>query len=270
MRFMMLGAPWILGSLAATAPVAAQGAPERFCPNEPSLESSACTTLPGQVQMEVRGIDWTLDRTADAREDVTQFGNFNARIGVGPATEVQLGWTPYGIDRVRDRTTGAVERGGGVGDVRLAVRHAFAGADGQGLSFGMEPFVTLPVGGQAIGDGTWGAGAVIPLTYDVSDALTLGVTAEVDAVPDQDGHGRHGGGDVVGGASVKLTDALSVTAEAEWLTDRDPAGHSHQWLLASGVQYKYSRRRAVFVEAIGGLNRSSPDVQIYAGIAALL
>jgi hypothetical protein len=35
------------------------------------------------------------------------------------------------------------------------------------------------------------------------------------------------------------------------------------------VTWKYSKTRAFYAEAIGGLNRNSPDVQVYAGVAAL-
>lgn len=264
---------WLaLVPLALPAIAWAQEPGPRFCPNQPSLESSACTTEPGRVHLEVSAVDWTLERDGDERRDSFLFGDFQARFGVGPATEVQLSWTPIG--HVRERP-GA--RSTGIGDVRLAVRQNLRNPDGSGLSYGLEPFVTLPVGGQTVGQGTWGAGLVLPVTYEVRDGLTLGITTELDASPDEDRHrdqhwdrqGRHFGANIVTGASLDLSSELSVTAEAEWMTDDDPAGHEQRWLAATGVQYRYARTRALFVEAVAGLNREAPDVQLYCGISAL-
>lgn len=265
----MRGSVLPLGLLVLASSANAQQDEPRFCPNQPSLESSACTTEPGRVQLEVSGVDWTLDRQPDAREDTLLFGDFRARFGVGPSTEVQVGWTPYGRVRTRDRTGGRVEKEGGVGDVRLGLRQSLRNPDGKGLSYGVEPFVVLPTGGSAIGDGTWSAGVILPVTYDVKDGVTVGVTGELDALADEDRRGRHFGANLVSGVAVDLTDTLSVTAEAEWLKENDPAGHEHRWLAATGIQYRYARTRALFAEAIAGLNRSAPDVQLYAGIAAL-
>jgi len=254
--------------LAMPAAVAAQEAGPRFCPNQPSLESSACTTEPGRVQLEVSAVDWTLDRQRGERENTLLFGDFQARFGVGPTTEVQVSWTPYGRVRTREGAGGA-EKQEGVGDVRLGLRQNLRNPDGKGLSYGVEPFVVLPAGGSALGDGTWSAGVILPVTYDVVEGVTLGVTGELDALADEDRHGRHFGANLVSGVAVDLSDTLSVTAEGEWLKDNDPAGHEHRWLAATGIQYRYSRTRALFAEAIAGLNRSAPDVQLYAGIAAL-
>jgi len=258
-----------IAAVAAAAPAAAQDAGPRFCPNQPSLESSACTTEPGRLQLEVTGPDWTLDRDADERDDLLTLGGFQARLGVGPSTEVQLSWVPWGRDRTLDRRTGLLDRSAGVGDVRLAVRQNLHNPDGKGLSFGLEPFVTLPTGGRALGDGDWGAGLVLPVTYDVTDGVTLGVTVEGDAAADEDRRGRHIAGNIVSGVSVDLSSALSVTAEAEYLADRDPAGHEHQWLLASGVQWRVAPTRALFAEAIRGASGDAPDWRLYAGVAAL-
>lgn len=250
--------------LAIPAAAFSQERGPRFCPNQPSLESSACTTEPGRVHLEVSAIDWTLERDGDERQDTFLLGDFQARFGVGPATEVQLSWTP--VAHVRERPGG---RSTGIGDVRLAVRQNLRNPDGSGLSYGLEPFVTLPAGGQAVGAGTWGAGLVLPVTYEVQDGLTLGVTTELDASPDEDRHGRHFGANVVTGASFDLSSDLSITAEAEWMTDDDPAGHERRWLAATGLQYRYARTRALYVEAVAGLNREAPDLQLYCGIAAL-
>jgi len=258
---------WIALALAGVAaPAWAQEAP-RFCPNQPSLESSACTTEPGRVHLEVSAIDWELDKTSDSRTDTILAGDMLVRAGIGPSTELQFSWSPVG--RVREREAGEVTRRTRVGDVTLGLRHAFAGADGTGLSYGIQPFVTLPVGRTPVGAGTWGAGVVLPVTYDVSDGVTVGFTGEFDAQPDEDGSGRHFATNGVAGVSVDVTDALSLTLEGELLRDDDPQGATTQVFAATGLLWTVAPTRAVYAEAIGGLNRNTPDLRIYAGAAFL-
>lgn len=259
-----------MGALALLLPNAAWAQDDpRFCPNRPSLESSACTTEPGRVHVEFSVADWTLDDTVDARNDTILGGDFLARVGVGPSTELQVGWTPIAYARTRDKATGAVSRVARPGDARLAVRQNLANPDGSGLSYGIEPFVTVPLGRKPVGAGTWGAGVVLPVTYDVNDVVNVGFTGELDVAPDEDGRGRHFQYSGVAATSLSLSDAVSLTIEGELLRDDDPAGHETQALGGVGVTWKYSETRAFYAEAIGGLNRNSPDVQIYAGVAAL-
>lgn len=260
----------LFGALALLLPTAAWAQDDpRFCPNRPSLESSACTTESGRVHVEFSVADWTLDDTADERNDTILGGDFLARFGVGPSTELQVAWTPIAYARLRDKATGAVSRVARPGDARLAVRQNLAKPDGSGLSYGIEPFVTMPLGHEPVGAGTWGAGVVLPVTYDVNDVVNVGFTGELDAAPDEDGRGRHFQYSGVAATSLSLSDAVSLTLEGELLRDDDPAGHDTQALGGVGITWKYSKTRAFYAEAIGGLNRASPDVQIYAGVAAL-
>jgi len=250
------------------APAWAQAQDEpRFCPNQPSLASSACTTEPGRVHLELSALDWELDKGGNSRTDTLIAGDMLVRAGIGPSTEFQFGWSPVG--RVREREGGSVTRRTRVGDVTLGIRHAFQRADGNGLSYGIEPFVTLPVGRTPVGAGTWGAGVILPVTYDLSDRVTIGTTAELDAQPDEDGTGRHFATNGVAGLSVTVTDTLSLTLEGEVLRDDDPAGATTQVFAATGVLWTVAPTRAFYAEAIGGLNRDTPDLRIYAGIAAL-
>jgi len=251
---------------AVPASALAQDGP-RFCPNQPSLESSACTTELGRVHLEISAIDWQLDKGGDTRTDTIVAGDLLVRAGIGPSTELQFGWSPVG--RVREREAGQVTRRTRVGDVTLGIRHAFAGADGTGLSYGIQPFVTLPVGRTPVGAGTWGAGVVLPVTYDVADGVTVGFTGELDAQPDEDGTGRHFATNGVAGVAVGVTDTFSLTFEGQVVRDDDPQGATTQAFAATGVLWKVAPTRAFYAEAIAGLNRDSPDLHVYAGAAFL-
>jgi hypothetical protein len=258
--------PLLLALLAV--PAWAQEGP-RFCPNRPSLGLSACTTEPGRVHLELSVADWERDDGAEERTDTILAGDVQARIGVGPSTEVQVGWVPAGYSRSRTKATDGVEKSARVGDVRLGVRHAFANPDGKGLSWGAEPFVTLPVGRTPVGAGTWGAGVAVPVTYDLSDTVNIGLTSEVDALPDEDGRGRHFSANEVVTLGVDLSDTLTGYLEGQVLQDNDPDDHVTQFFAATGLSLQPGKASAIWAEAVAGLNRDSPDIRVLGGMTAL-
>ena len=259
----------VLLSLAAASPAMAQEGDPRFCPTRPSLGASACTTEPGKVQLEVSALDWQLDDTGDQREDRVLAGDVLARFGIGPSTEVQLGWTAFGHVRTRDKTTGVVDTVNGVGDVTLAVRQSLRHPDGKGLSFGIQPQLTLPVGHSQIGAGDWGAGVVLPVSYDLGDKINLQFTGEGDDAVDQDGDGRHLAYSGIWGLAYEVSDKVTAAAELSLERDNDPAGHETHSLAALSFAYQPRKTLQFDVLAVAGLNRTSPDVRLVTGGAIL-
>src|SRR6478609_6818645 len=170
----------ILGVLLISAPVRAQEVRD-LCADRPGLDTPACTVDKGHVQIELGLADWTHDRQPENITDTVLAGDALARIGVGTSTELRLGWTAYGHESVRDRTTGAIDQAGRTGDLTLGVKQNLIDPDGKSLSIALLPFATLPVGREPIGAGTWSAGLVAPIDYQANDTLLLQFTGEVDA-----------------------------------------------------------------------------------------
>jgi hypothetical protein len=255
--------------LVAALPGMAVAQHRDLCAQRPGLGTPACTVELGRVMVETGLADWTLERDDDGRTDTIEAGDTLVRIGVGTATEVQFGWTPYGHQRLRDAATGTVTRTARVGDVTLGVKQNLARPDGHGLSFALEPFVTLPVGRTPIGAGDWGGGIVAPLTYDLSDVLQLEFTAEADAAVDEDGHGRHLAYSGVLGAEFDISEHLELVGEMQAIRDCDPAGRTTQYLAGLATVWQPSDRLQFDLGTAAGLNHAAPDVRIYGGVSAL-
>ena len=255
--------------LCASPALAQDSAELRFCPNRPSLGASACTTDPGHVQFEYSALDWERDDDADERTDAFIVADLLARIGIGPQTEVQIGWTALGRERVRQNATGAISRDSAIGDVRLAVRQNLRNPDGDGLSFGIEPFVILPVGGAPIGGGDWGAGAMVPVTYDLSPSLNLAFTGQMAALADEDGDGRHFNASGIVGLGYQLSDAVTWTSEVSVERDDDPAGGETYVVAAQSLAWQPTKRMQLDLLAAVGLNHATPDVRVAIGGAIL-
>ena len=161
-----------------------------------------------------------------------------------------------------------VSRDHGSGDVTIGLRQNFHNPDGSGLSIAVQPFATLPTGGHAIGAGTWGAGLVVPVSYQLPSNIQFGLTSEIDAAPDEDRHGRHLAYSETASVSVPVTKSITGSAEIWAMRDRDPAGHSSQYSLDLAAAWipKEKGRLQFDAGTYLGLNRQTPDIEAYVGV----
>lgn len=261
------GATLVLFAMALLVPAVAHadGQDRDYCPARPGLGTPACTMAPGQVSVETSLGDWTLDKQGSDRTDTVLIGDTSLRIGLTDTIEGQVGWTPLGV--VRERLGGTVDRATRTGDATLGLKANLRNPDGSGLSVAVQPFVTLPVGRAPIGAGDWGAGLIVPVTYDFSKTVNLELTPEVDAAVDQDGRGRHLAYSGVIGVGIALDDRLTFTLEDQLVRDEDPSGATTQDLASASLAWMPRKTVQLDIGAVAGLDRNVPDIEFYAGIA---
>lgn len=264
--------PYRLGllvlTLTAAAPALAQEKP-RFCPTRPDLDAGPCTTEPGHIVFEMSALDWQRDDDATAREDTVISGDALVRFGLGPSTEMQVGWTAFGHVRTRDKLMGAIVNRSGTGDVTVAIRQNLRHPDGKGFAYAVQPFVTLPTGGRAIGAGDWGAGVLLPVNYDLNDKLAIEFTGELDAAVDQDGDGRHDAYSGIVGLSYDVSDQVTMVGEFMAERDDDPQSPETHALVAGSVAWQPRDRLQFDLLATAGLNHDTPDFRLVTGGAVL-
>lgn len=254
----------VLAAFAGIGTAAAQDL-RPLCPDRPGLDTPACTVDPGHLVVESGIADWSLDRAPGQRTDSFTFGDLLLRYGVAQHAEVQLGWTALGT--IRTRAAGSIEHSSGTGDMTVAVRRNLAHPDGSGVAAAIMPYATLPTGGATIGAGDWGAGLIVPLSFSLNDKLSLSLTPEADAAVDEERHGRHLAYGSAIGITTELAESLTTALEFQAVRDRDPDGHSTQAL--AGVSFAWQPKPSLQLDmgAVAGLNRASPDVELYMGIA---
>lgn len=256
----------LLAAAAAATPAFANDEGRDLCPDRPGLGTPACTVEPGAVVLEIGLADWTLDRTADSRTDSWSFGDALLRTGLTPSLEVQIGWTMLGHVRERDRATGETHRRTRTGDVTLALRQNLSNPDGSGFSVALMPYATLPLGGSGVGAGDWGAGLIIPASVELG-VLSLGVTPHIDSAVDEDGDGRHLAYGSVVGIGFGVSGDVSMAAEVSLARDRDPGGRTTEALAGLSAGWQPDADSQWDMGANVGLNRDSPDVELYFGYA---
>lgn len=265
-RWLLLAALIATPAIATPALTQDNGAQLRdYCPERPGLNTPPCIVDRGHVSVETSLADWTLAKSGGDRTDTVLIGDTKVRIGVSDTVEAQIGWTPFGHSRAA--VAGAIDTKDGVGDVTLGVKANLAHPEGKGFSVAVLPYVRLPVGRAPIGAGDWGAGALLPLNFDLSDTVALIATPEIDAAVDQDGSGRHLAYSGTAGLAWQPVHAVTLTGEARVERDRDPAGHETHALAALSVGVMAGKSLQFDVLGAAGLNRTSPDFEIYGGVA---
>lgn len=243
----------VLFALTLLAPATAQA--RDYCSTRPSLGQSACILDPGRVAIETALTDWERDDDSDT----TLFGDSLLRIGVTDSAELQLGWTPLGI--ARDRGDG--RRTARTGDATIGARINLRNPDGKGLSYGLQPSITLPVGRAPIGGPGWSAGVVAPVTYDLSDAINLQFSPELDLVADEAGAGHHLEPSAVVGVDAQLSETVETTAELQWVHEQSGDAAN----AALSFAWKLDDDLLVDAGAMVGLNDQAAAFRLYSGIS---
>ncbi|MBW8910757.1 MAG: transporter [Sphingomonas sp.] len=257
----------LVAALLIASPALAEDKLRDLCAERPGLDTPACTVDRGHLQLEVGIGDWTLDRQADSRTDTIVTGQTSARYGIGDTTEVRIGWSGYGHVRMRDRATGAVDRLSGSGDVTVGLKQNLSNPAGDGFSAALLPYFTFPAGKSGIGAGDWSAGLIIPVSYDLSERLTLEMTPELDAAVNANGTGRHAAYGSAAGLGIKLNEKWSMSVETQLIRDNDPNGHSTRALGGAYLAWQPKDRIQFDAGAQAGLSHASPDIELYFGIS---
>ncbi len=235
-----------------------------FCASRPGLGTPACTVDPGHVVVEVGLADWTLENSTDERTDTIIGGDIAVRIGLDDKTEALVGWTSFGHTRVRDKVSGAVTRSNGIGDITLGIRRSLSGPGGP---IAVQPYVTIPVGGAAIGAGDWGAGVVVPIGFDLGRDVQLSFSPQIEAAVNESRSGRHLYYGSVVGLSAPLAKGLSGAIEFQAVRDEEPSGKTTQLLASASLALLIGSETQLDIGGVAGLHRDSPDVQLYFGIS---
>lgn len=131
----------------------------------------------------------------------------------------------------------------------------------------MQPFATLPLGGDAIGAGDWGAGLLVPVSAALGGGVQFELTPRIDAAVDEDRSGRHLAFGSVVGVEVEMTDTVSATIEGSALRDDDPAGRRTETLAAAALAWQPGEDVQFDAGGAVGLNPDSPDFQLYLGVS---
>jgi Putative MetA-pathway of phenol degradation len=258
-----LGVAAIAASLSGTA-FAAGDTP--ICPDRPSKGTGACTVPAGHWQIETGLVDWTHDRTDGVASDATELGASLIKYGLADRLDVELGITPY--ETVRARGDGVSSRVSELGDLVIRSKLRLTGDDAS-VQVALDPFVKLPTAKHDLGNGKVEGGVDVPVSMALGHGpFSLAIAPELDWIADADGHGHHAAMVQLIDLGIAASSKLSLTAELWRQWDWDPAGTGKQTSADGAVAYLVGNALQLDGGANLGLNRETPDLELYAGVSA--
>ncbi len=249
----------VLLALAAQSPT--------MCADRPGKASPTCTVPAGHAQVEVGLADWTLAQGGGARDATLALGQVTVKYGLTDQSQVAVAVTPW--ERVTSRSGGATDRSSGFGDLVVDYRQRLTSAGGP-MQIAASPFVKVPTAKRPLGNRQWEGGLAVPIEYAIpKSTLAIAVTPELDWAADADQHGHHARASGVVALGWQATAKLNLSAELWGQWDWDPAGTERQVSADVAAAYLSSQRIQLDVGANVGLNRATPDADLYLGVAVL-
>lgn len=238
---------------------------EPICADRPGLATATCTVPAGMVQVEIGLIDWTRDRADDARTSEVIIGATAISLGVTDGFHIDVALSPY--NRITVREGDARERVSGLGDMAIAAKYRLT-SDSAPVQLALRPFVKIPTARRSVGNGKVEGGLIVPIDYAIPRSqLSLTVAPELDVNADGDAAGHHLATAQVVSLGATLSPRLSAAAELWGYWDFDPAGTVRQYAVGGSAAYLLSDDVQVDAGIVVGLNRDTPDFELYSGIA---
>jgi len=234
-----------------------------ICPDRPGKGTSPCTLAAGHAQLELGLGDESFQRRAGVTTDSGNAGAVLAKYGVSDHWDVEAGMALYQFQRVHDASGTATASG--VGDMFLHAKYNPLSGNGP-FAFVLDPYIKLPTAGGGLGNGAVEGGLVAPMSYDLGAGWSLAMTPEVDALLNASGSGHHANlVDVIG--LGKSFGPLSLGAEIWTDQNLDPAGSVSQYSFDLDAAWLIGNDTQLDGGVNLGLNRATPDLEIYFGIS---
>lgn len=244
---------------------ASAAADQPICADRPGKATSACTVPLGHWQVETGFADWSLQKGDGERDTALVLGETTVKYGVTASSDIEVDVTPW--QRATSRFAGIRQSASGIGDVNVIYKQRLSSANAAVQVLGM-PFVKIPTAKRSLGNGKWEGGVLLPIGYSIPDSpFSIALTPEIDWVADGDGRGRHAAMAQVASLGWAASDKLNLSAEIWGAWDWDPDGTARQASADAAAAYLLSNAVQLDAGANFGLNRVTPDVELYAGVS---
>jgi hypothetical protein len=238
---------------------------QQICADRPGKSSQACTVPAGHFQFESSIADWTLTKGGGERDTALAIGETGFKYGLTDRSHIDVDITPW--ERVTSRGGSVRDHASGFGDILVNYKYRMTAADAA-FALAISPFIKIPTAKRPLGNRRLEAGLLVPMQYSLPHSqLALSFTPEVDWSADSDGHGHHVAASQVVNLGWQATPKLNLSGEVWSQWDWDPAGTGKQVSADGAVAYLVNNKVQLDAGANFGLNRQTPDIDVYTGIA---
>ena len=233
----------------------------RYVPTAPARVHRPARSRPGHAQVELGLFDESFQRRSGVTTDIGNAGSVLAKYGVSDRLDLEAGMALYQFQRVHDATGTATSSG--AGDLYLHAKYLLSSGP---VSFVLDPYVKLPTAGGGLGNNHVEGGLVAPVSYDLGGGWSLAATPEADLLLNGSGSGYHANLVNVVGLG-KAIGAVTLGAEVWSSQNLDPAGTVSQYSADVNAAWLVNNDTQLDCGVNLGLNRATPDLEVYFGIA---
>jgi hypothetical protein len=256
---------WAVASalLIASSPAAAEEAP--ICAARPGKATPACTVPAGRFQLETGIADWSVAKDSGVRATALVLGETTFKLGLSSRSDIEVDVTPW--QRAKVSGGGFDESHSGFGDVVVSYKHRLTRDDAP-VEIAALPAVKIPTANRLLGNRKVEASLLLPVSYSIAGSrFSIGATPELDWNADVNEHGHHAGMAQAVSLGWAATDRLSLSGELWGQWNWDPAATVKQYSADASVAYLVGNDVQLDAGANFGLNRATPDVEVYAGVS---
>jgi len=252
-----------VATLGAAAVAHAEDAP--ICAARPGKSTPPCTVPAGRFQIETGLADWSLQKNAGERDTSLAIGETTFKYGLTDRSDIEVDVTPW--QRATSKAGSLHDRASGFGDITVGYKQQLTNNDSH-IQAALLPVVKIPTAKHSLGNGKWEAGLLIPIGFSIARSpLSVGLTPELDWAADGDGRGHHAAMAQVVSLGWQVTDKLNVSGDLWGQWDWDPAGTGKQASADGSIAYLVNSAVQIDAGANFGLNKQTPDIELYTGIS---
>jgi hypothetical protein len=246
-----------------SAAVAAEPSP--ICADRPGKATGTCLVAKGHWQIEAGFADWSLDEGGAERDTSLSIGETTIKYGLTDGSNLEVDLVPW--ESARSQGAGVRESASGFGDINLLYKQRLTSAEAR-VQVDLMPLIKVPVAKHSLGNGRWEGALLVPIGYSIPNSrLNIGLTPVIDWTADLDGAGHHMGMAQVAAIGWQATAKLNLSAELWGAWDWDPNGTTRQASADGSLAYLLNDDVQLDAGANFGLNRATPDVEVYGGVS---
>jgi len=236
-----------------------------ICSDRPGRGTGACTVEAGHWQVELGLWDATFQHRAGVTTEATQAANPAVKYGLSDSVDIEASMAFYQSFRLHG--VQGSQTASGVGDLFLHAKWNPRGSDEGEFGWIVEPFVKLPTATHDLGNGAVEAGFLIPISWEFGGGWSMESAPEVDYLLNQAGSGYHGALIDVLGLNRDIGYGLNVGLEIWTDQDLDPARTHSQYSFGPTLAWQPDNDDQLDGGFAAGLNRATPDLELYVGFS---
>ncbi len=257
----------LFGALFAALGSAAAAADEQpICPDRPSKSTGPCTVPQGKWQIETGLVDWSHSSNSGVDTDAVVWGNTAIKYGISQNADIELWLTP--LETLSVHGGGIHQHDSSFGDTLVRVKYELT-KDGSPVQVALDPFVKIPTANHRLGNGKVEGGLLVPIQISLGKSpFSISLDPELDLLENQDGHGHHAAMIQLVNLGWQVNSKLTLTTEIWTQRNWDPAGTVKQASWDASIAYLVNKDLQLDGGVDFGLNKQTPDVELYTGVSA--